>query len=85
MRDTHKLCDAALVAAEVGQLFTHDRVQHSLHGGEDQSGRALTGGNHGRQGNEIANFLTVGVTSEASLCRLGPSFPVALRHRVPQL
>ena len=85
MRDTHKFRDTALVAAEAGQLVTHYRVQHPLHGGENQSGRALTGSYHGRQGNEIANFLTVGVTSESSLCRLGPSLPVALRHRVPQL
>ena len=79
MRHTHKFGDAALVTTNPGQLLPHDGVDHALHGGEYQTGLQGRGLRHGRQGNDIVDFLTVGVTPAAALCRLRRS-EFVLRH-----
>ena len=73
LRHTYKFGDAALITANAGQLISHDRIDNALHGSEYQTGLQGRGVCHGRQGNDIANFLTVGVTPTVALCRLALS------------
>ena len=74
---------AALVTPNGGELFTHDRINNALHGGENQARCqarwSVAGVYHGRQGNQIPDFLTVGVTQAFSLCRLLGSIQPAAR------
>ena len=74
---------ASFITADAGELFTHDRVNNALHGSENQARwRAwwsVAGVDHGRQGNQIPDFLTVGVTQAFSLCRLLCSIQPAAR------
>ena len=74
---------ATLVTANGGELFTHDRINNAFHGGENQARwRArwsVARVDHGRQGNQIPDFLTVGVTQAFSLCRLLCSIQPAAR------
>ena len=83
MRYAHEFGHAALVTADGGELFAHDRVNNALHGGEDQARWQtlwrVAGVDHGRQGNQIPDFLTVGVTQALSLCRLPRSIQPATR------
>ena len=70
MRYADKLSDAPLITAESGELIAHHRIDYPLHGSEYQSRSIALWCDHGRQGNDIPDFLTVGVTSGAGLCRL---------------
>ena len=83
MRYAHEFGHAALVPANGGELLAHDRVNNALHGGEDQARWQVLwrvgGVDHGRQGNQIPDFLTVGVTQALSLCRLARSIQPATR------
>jgi hypothetical protein len=81
LRHAHEFGHTALVTANGGELFTHDRVNNALHGSKKQARwRAwwsVAGVDHGRQGNQIPDFLTVGVTPASSLCRLHRSIQPA--------
>ena len=79
MRYAHEFGHAALVTADGSELFAHDCVNNALHGGEDQALYGVAGVDHGRQGNQIPDFLTVGVTQALSLCRLALSIQPATR------
>ena len=82
LRYAHEFGHTALVTADGGELFAHDRVDNALHGGEYQAWqvlRGVAGVDHGRQGNQIPDFLTVGVTQALSLCRLARSIQPATR------
>ena len=70
MRYADKLSDAPLITAESGELIAHHRIDNPLHRSEYQSRYIALQCDHGRQGNDIPDFLTVGVTSGAGLCRL---------------
>ena len=83
MRYADEFGHAALVTANGGELFTHDRVNNALHGGENQARWwalwSVAEVDHGRQGNQISDFLTVGVTQARTLCRLRRSIQPTTR------
>ena len=74
LRHAHEFGHAALVTANCSELFAHDCVNNALHGSKKQARWQACWGvawvDHGRQGNQIPDFLTVGVTQAFSLCRL---------------
>ena len=83
LRHADEFCHASFITADTGELFTHDRINNALHGGEKQARWqarwSVAGVGHGRQGNQIPDFLTVGVTQAFSLCRLHRSIQPAAR------
>ena len=83
LRHAHEFGHAALVTAKGGELFTHNRVNNTLHRSENQARLwamwRVARVDHGRQGNQIPDFLTVGVTQALSLCRLPRSVQPATR------
>ena len=84
LRYAHEFGHAAFVTANGGQLCAHDRVYNPLHGSENQAWwLAFYGAGvvHGRQGNQIPDFFTVGVTEASSLCKLLLSIQPAARVR----
>ncbi len=83
LRHADEFGHSSLITANGGELFTHDRINNALHGGENQARWQarwnVARGDHGRQGNQIPDFLTVGVTPASSLCRLLRSIQPAAR------